>query len=151
MKRLSWLPAMLFAAGAIHAQSAYRWVDEQGKVHYSDRPPQTASGKVEQRQLNAPAADKQPAFAMRRAMADYPVTLYISSDCGDSCRQAVDFLRKRGVPFSEKSVSTQENLAALSKLTAGEARVPVMQVGNRVLKGFESAGWSTLLDAAGYP
>ena len=28
----------LFAAGAVAAQEAYRWVDEDGVVHYSDRP-----------------------------------------------------------------------------------------------------------------
>lgn len=30
---------VICAAAAVHAQQLYKWVDEAGKVHYSDRPP----------------------------------------------------------------------------------------------------------------
>ena len=48
--------AMLLAAVAAHAQ-VYRWVDEQGKVHYGERPPAGAKASpVEDRLATPPGA-----------------------------------------------------------------------------------------------
>ncbi len=47
MKTLSLsLALILAAASAGAAAQAYRWVDENGKVHYGDRPPSTANASV---------------------------------------------------------------------------------------------------------
>jgi hypothetical protein len=46
--------AALLAAATAHAQ-VYRWVDEQGKVHYGERPPSGAKAKpVEEKLANPP-------------------------------------------------------------------------------------------------
>ena len=34
------------ASTSLFSQEAYKWVDEQGKVHYGDKPPQNASNPV---------------------------------------------------------------------------------------------------------
>ncbi len=105
--RTSLLLVSLLCAGLVQAQGAYRWVDQDGKVHYGDRPPAAASGKAKELRLGAPAADKQVSFTMRQAMENFPVTLYVSADCGEGCKEASAYLRKRGIPFSEKNVATQ--------------------------------------------
>lgn len=136
---------------AAAAQGAYRWVDETGKVHFGDRPPPGAR-EVKPLRPSAPVAVEKPLpYATRQAMANFPVTLYVSPDCGEGCQLAVDFLKRRGVPFTQKSVEKEEELAALKALTGGEAFVPVLTVGPRVKKGFEAGEWERLLDAAGYP
>lgn len=38
-------------AGALLAQEAYRWVDEDGNVHYSDQPPEEEREEAERVQL----------------------------------------------------------------------------------------------------
>lgn len=150
MKRAAWLLALL-CAGLAQAQT-YRWVDQDGKVHFGDRPPPAAAGKAQERKPMAPAADKQVSYATRQAMTSFPVTLYVSSDCGDGCKEARDYLAKRGIPYAEKLVATQEDIDALKRVVGGdEAMVPVLLVGSRNYKGWLRDEWQRLLDAAGYP
>ncbi len=149
--KTSLLLVSLLYAGLVQAQGAYRWVDSEGKVHYGDRPP-AASGKAKELRLGAPAADKQVSFTMRQAMENFPVTLYVSADCGQACKEASAHLRKRGIPFTEKNVATNEEIDALKQLLGGgEALIPVLQVGTKTRKGFEQGSWDGLLEAAGYP
>lgn len=149
--RISLLLISFMCAGLVQAQGAYRWVDQNGKVHYGDRPPPAVAGKAQELKLAAPAAEQQVSFTMRQAMENFPVTLYVSADCGAVCKEAGAYLKKRGIPFSEKTVATAEDSAALGKLTGGEAVVPVMTVGSKTRKGFEPGDWGSLLNAAGYP
>ncbi len=149
--RTSLLLIALLCAGLVHAQAAYRWVDKDGKVHYGDRPPAAATGKAQELKLSAPAAEQQMSFTMRQAVENFPVTLYVSADCGAGCKDAGAYLRKRGIPFSEKTVATQEDSAELSKLIGGQPVVPVLKVGGKTRTGFEEGSWGGLLDAAGYP
>ncbi len=149
--RATLLLLSLLCVGLVQAQT-FRWVDQDGKVHFGDRPPPTAAGKVQERKPMAPAADKQVSYAMRQAMTNFPVTLYVSKNCGEGCKDGHDYLNKRGVPFSEKTVSTQEDIDALKKLSGGsEAEVPVLQVGPKHARGWLQSEWQRLLDAAGYP
>lgn len=149
MKARLFLLALLLATTA-QAQT-YRWVDKEGKVHYGDRPPAAAAGQVQERRLGAPAADKTLPYSVQQAVANFPVTLYASTDCGDSCKDGRDYLKARGIPFSEKSVATSEEVEALKKLAGGEAVVPVLTVGSKNAKGWLKDDWQRLLDAAGYP
>lgn len=150
MKRSAVLLALL-AAGLAQAQSAYRWVDKDGKVHYGDRPPQTARD-VEERKYATPAADRQLSYAMRQAMQNFPVTLYVTPDCEVACKEGRDYLARRGIPFTEKSVTSNEEIAALrEQLGGGDVVVPVLLVGEKSRKGFLESAWAGLLDAAGYP
>jgi glutaredoxin len=142
----------LFLIGLAHAQGAYRWVDKDGKVHYGDRYPGSMAGEVQKRGLAAPPADKQVSYAQRQAMANFPVTLFVSKDCGDACKEGRDYLNKRAIPFSEKIVVSQEDIDALKELLGGgQAQVPVLKVGTRFTKGWLPEEWQRLLDAAGYP
>lgn len=149
MKAKLLLLALLFAAPAF-AQT-YRWVDHEGKVHYGDRPPASAAGQVKERRLGAPAADKTLPYSVQQAVANFPVTLYVSADCGDGCKDGRDYLKSRGIPFSEKTVATSEEIDALKKLSDGEATVPLLIVGSKHAKGWLQGDWQRLLDAAGYP
>ncbi|MHB1359621.1 MAG: DUF4124 domain-containing protein [Rhodocyclaceae bacterium] len=146
-----WLLLVLLCAGLAQAQT-YRWVDKDGKVHYGDRPPPAATAKVQELKMGAPTADKTLPYAVRQAMGIYPVTLYVSAECADACRESRDYLKRRGIPFSEKNVATSEEIDALRQLQGGgDVAVPVLQVGGKTLKGFQDADWGRLLDAAGYP
>mgnify|MGYP001033212871 FL=1 len=150
MKARLFLLALLLVSAA-HAQT-YRWVDKAGKVHYGDRPPASAAGSVQERKLGAPAADKTLPYGLQQAVTNFPVTLYVSADCKEGCSEGRDYLKSRGIPFSEKSVATNEDIDALKKLVGGsEAVVPVLTVGAKQAKGWLQSDWQRLLDAAGYP
>lgn len=137
-----------FAAQADAAQ-LYRWVDASGKVHYTDKlPPPDATG-IERKRVNTDTGTPSVPYALQRAMAAYPVTLY-TADCGEPCDGARRFLDGWGVPFAERNAREPEANAALKQLV-GASEVPVLVVGTAVLKGFEANQWTGALDAAGYP
>ena len=149
------LAAFILLAFALSAQAQlYRWTDESGKVHYTDsQPPATAKNVEKKRSVRPNAAETaaaQQSYALQQATKKFPVTVYTSKDCGKPCKDGLAFLKKRGVPFTEKVVAKQEEIDALVKL-AGAPRVPVMVVGVSVQKDFEAQSWNEALDTAGYP
>lgn len=140
------------AAGAAQAERLYRWVDESGRVHYSDQPPPPKIRAVERKQIFVgPASDGDLPYALQEAVKRFPITLYTAAECGDACEKASAYLNKRGAPYTEKDVRDQATGAALMKVTGGKLEVPVATVGPTVLRGYEENAWKTALDAAGYP
>ena len=152
MRVLTALSLLVFALAA-QAQ-LYRWTDGSGKVHYTDTQPPASAKNVEKkgpaRAGGAEAAAAQQSYAMQQAVKNFPVTIYTSKDCGDPCKKGLDYLKKRGVPFTEKAVAKQDEIDELVKL-AGAPRVPVMVVGVSVQKDYEEQSWNEALDTAGYP
>lgn len=66
MRNVFAIALLLAAAAATHAQ-VYRWVDEQGKVHYGERPPSGAKvTPVETKPAGPPAAAKPNADASQQ-------------------------------------------------------------------------------------
>jgi glutaredoxin len=132
----------------------YRWTDESGKVHYTDTPPPANAKDVQKKSAARPsgaaAAASQQSYELQLAVKNFPVTIYTSKDCGNPCKKAIEYLNKRGVPFAEKAVATQEDVDALTKL-AGAPRVPVLVVGTVIQKEYEEQAWTQALDTAGYP
>lgn len=149
MHTLIVLPFLL--AGTAGAAEMFRWVDADGKVHYTDAPPPPTAKNVQQKKLGDKAGSgAQMPYALQQAVKNFPVTLY-SSACGDACTSARALLSKRGIPFTEKN--PEKNAAdseALKKLI-GAPVVPVLIVGADILKGFDEGRWNGTLDLVGYP
>jgi glutaredoxin len=151
MKRYFVLAGLLLATLSSAQADTFRWVDKSGKVHYGDVPTEEAT-QVEQKKFGvAPeAADADLPYATRRARQNFPVTFYSASNCNEPCQQARDFLNKRGIPFTEKNLATQEDIDAF-RLKSGSDTTPALGVGTDWLKGFEAGQWNSELDVAGYP
>jgi hypothetical protein len=147
-----WPFLFLVAASAAHAET-YRWVDAEGKVHYSDRPPPASAKQVERRKSTAakPGADEgQLPYVLQQAVKNFPVTLYITN-CGDGCDRARKLLSKRGIPYTEKDAADAETQEEMKKLIGANLEVPILKVGRTVVRGIEEGQWNNALDAAGYP
>jgi len=141
---------LLVAAAGAHAQ--FKVVGADGKVTYTDREPSQPDGKVTALGAKAPvqAAEPDLPFELRQVTAKYPVTLYTTSGACEPCVQARQYLKQRGVPFSERQAASNEDIEALEKLSGGR-EAPTLTVGSQVLRGFGSDSWGQYLDAAGYP
>lgn len=151
MTRLLWAGLLVLACGSVLADEWYRWVDESGKVHYGDSPAPGAAGVEKIKSVSTPAdSDAGLPYETRRAKQNFPVTLYVTENCGDACQQARDFLRKRGVPFAEKTLKTDEDFIAFKKVSGSDG-APTLAVGKAWLKGFQARQWGDELDVAGYP
>ena len=151
MKKFLLWAVLLWAVGSAQAGGWYRWLEKSGTVHYGDSPPPDAMRVEKQQTDSAPPADQADMpYETRLAQQNFPVTLYVIEDCGEMCQQARTLLGKRGVPYMEISLKTQEELAAF-KQASGSSSVPVLAVGKVRLKNFQAEKWQDELDSAGYP
>jgi glutaredoxin len=143
--------AGLLAPSDAGAQQVFRSVGPDGHVTFSDRPPEagTRAGGVPVPGASGGGDSASLPFEVRQAAQSYPVTLFSGPDCGP-CEQGRAMLSARGVPFSEKTVTTNEDIESLKRL-AGVATLPVLAIGSQQLKGYSQLEWTQFLDAAGYP
>lgn len=128
----------------------YRWVDEKGHVHYTDTPPPPSAKDVQKKNLQPNELGPQPNFQLTQAMQKSPVTLYTHAECRDPCQTARDVLNKRGIPFREMAVVSQQQLDELRRIS-GSISVPVMVVGGYVETSSSVGAYNQALDIAGYP
>ena len=149
---ISMLCAAALISAAAHAQTnVYRWVDKDGKVHFSDSPPPAdVKESTSKRMGGGIAADPQMPFATQEAMKRNPATLFVSTDCGGLCDSGRALLAKRGIPYSERNAQTDKAAAEEVKQRTGGLQVPVLLLGEKPVKGFDESLWNTALDSAGY-
>ena len=154
MKPLPVAAALLIAAAAATAQ--YKVVGADGRVTYTDRPAAEAGSKVSQvgrdaaaSPAAAPSASALLPYGLRQVAARFPVTLYAAPDCAP-CERGRQLLQRRGVPYTERLVQTDEDQVALERLT-GARTVPVLAVGAQFTRGWLGSEWQANLDLAGYP
>lgn len=132
----------------LYAQQVYKSVDKQGRVTYSEVPPLPSAGGKVVDDGTGNASGALP-YALAQIVSRYPVTLYTNTDCAP-CINARIMLTQRGVPFTEKSVNSNEDVATYKRLNA-EASIPMVTIAAQQLKGYEEGEWTKYLDAAGYP
>lgn len=142
---------MLAVTLPTHAQ-VFKWVGPDGKVHYGDTPPPPSAVKAQPRTVAAPSIASGSValpYELAEAMKKNPVTLYSSANC-KPCDTGRKLLTSRGVPFSEKTVRTSEDVEHLQEIS-GDSQLPVLMVGRQKHQGFAMNEWEESLTAAGYP
>lgn len=139
------------AASTVHAQAVYRIVGPDGKVTFSDRAPSEGAAAPARQASTSQSSSATTAlpYELRQIAARFPVTLYTSKDCAP-CTSARNLLLNRGIPFAERTVASNEDIAALERLSGGTS-LPFGTIGGQQLNGFSDTEWSQYLDAAGYP
>ena len=142
--------ALCANAGA-QQKELYRYIDADGKVVYSDKPPPPNAKSVQPKRIGENVIDtSEVPIAARQATERYPVTLY-TFECGEPCQGAEALLNRRGIPFKAVNVSDPPGAAKLMALT-GSNLAPVLQVGEKMVsKGLNEQRWQAMLDEAGYP
>ena len=141
--------ALALCGGAAHAQ-LYKWVGPDGKVNYSDVPPPPTAAKVENKPVAAARNSSVPLpYELAQAARRHPVTLYTMTNC-IPCDDGRKLLSERGIPFAEKTVESNKDIAAVRKV-GSDGNLPLMTVGTTIQRGFEANAWNATLNAAGYP
>ncbi|MDB5855138.1 MAG: hypothetical protein JWR22_3179 [Herminiimonas sp.] len=144
-----WLALACIATVDAHAE-LYKWVGEDGKVTYSDMPPPRSARKVEKKAIEISSGDATDLpFELADAKKKNPVTLYTAANCVP-CEEGRALLSARGIPFSEKTVTSTQDVARL-KQVSGDAQLPVLVVGGQHRLGYDAERWNTALTTAGYP
>ena len=143
------LNCLLLIPVCIHAGELYRWVDKSGKAYYGDAPTADAEQIERMKLFDTQDGDDLP-YETRLARQNFPVILYMASDCSEPCQKGRDLLSKRGIPFAEKILLTQKEIDDFKQQT-GTNQVPTLAVGKAFLVGFLAEQWDSELDIAGYP
>lgn len=140
----------LLLGGAAQAQ-VYRVVGPDGRVTFSDKPPAQPAREVATGGTNASAGGASAGlpYALTQTAQRFPVTLYTGKDCAP-CASGRNLLVNRGIPFAEKTVDSNDDVAALQSL-AGATNLPLLTIGAQRISGYSDAEWTQYLDAAGYP
>lgn len=137
--------AVLFPAPAL--AGVYKWTDESGRVHYSDRPPPSHRAEQVRIRINSYTGPAIVSNSGASATASGEVVIYTTEWCG-YCRKAKAFMDAKGVRYREVDVETsqagQQEFARL-----GGRGVPVILVGNQRMDGFDQARLEAMLENAG--
>lgn len=161
MRKTSGIKVLLtgLALVATSATAQYKWIDADGRIGYGDMIP---PGNV--KVLKGPKGfNKQPAakvasrdnldlpIQLRKITERFPVTLYTTTACAP-CDMARQHLKRRGVPYSEKTISTGQDLQAFSERGFGpDTNLPLLVVGADKQIGYHALRWDGLLSSSGYP
>lgn len=128
----------------------YKWVGPDGKITYTDTPPPPAAVKVEKKHLTNSVVDSSGMpFELAELVKSSPVTLYTGANCLP-CDAGRKLLVTRGIPFGEKTISTNADIAKLGAANT-EVELPQLSIGRSRQRGFDSAAWNAALTSAGYP
>jgi glutaredoxin len=141
--------AALLAPWSAHA--LFKVVGPDGRVTYTDRAPAPEAGRVQTvNRDTGRSSDAELPFALRQVASRFPVTLYTAVNCGEPCVMARGHLARRGVPYSERSATSDEEREAWQRIVGG-TETPTLKIGSQTLRGFVPAAWDDTLDVAGYP
>lgn len=128
----------------------YKWVGPDGKITYSDTPPPASAKKVEEKSVTTNSASTAGmSFELAEAVRNHPVTLYTTNNC-EACDSGRTILTGRGVPFTEKTVTSNDDIARL-KQAGGTQQLPFLTIGSKKQTGADPDAWNAALTAAGYP
>lgn len=151
--RLPVLVAALLLSTTAPAWAVYKIVGPDGRVTFTDIPPQGGTKATEVAPGTGPAGDDAARLPpeLQRIVARNPAVLYTTPHC-PACDDARDLLRHRGIPFTEKTISSPEDASAYKQLSHGADRLPLLTLGSAALTpGFDRGIWEQALSHAGYP
>jgi hypothetical protein len=141
---------LISGLAAAQVQQVYRYIDLDGRVVYSDKPPPPTAKDPQAKRIGANSIETSDlSYATAQAQERYPVTLY-SFSCGVVCDTAQGVLNKRGVPHTVIDVSVGDGAERLKRLSGG-LDAPTIQVGDQYATGFNEGKWQAMLNDAGYP
>jgi glutaredoxin len=147
--RLAILLALLIPAAKLPAE-IYKWVDEQGQVHYSDRKPddQSVSEVPEDTRsyqgISYGTLEVDTGEVGARTNTPSATVVMLSASWCGTCKKAKQYFRRNGIPFREYDIENSSRGKRLYE-QLGATGVPVILVGKQRMNGFSEAGFERLI------
>lgn len=117
----------------------YRWTDENGRVHFSDRDPENQQTEPVEVKINV-----YQSVSYDTSIFDTgpEVVMYATSWCA-YCKSARRYFQANNIPFTEYDI--EENPQAKARYDKmGATGVPVILVGNKRMNGFSEEGFKRI-------
>jgi len=138
MKPLILTISLLLSSSVSYAE-IYKWVDANGKVHFSDQ--KSASFKSEELTLEI---NTYTNVAVDKSIYNVgpKVVMYSTNSCG-YCKKARKYFNKNNISYTDYNI--EKNAQAKRRFKKMGARgVPVILVGNKRLNGFSERGFKRI-------
>lgn len=138
---IAYLALVFFMASPAGSGQLFKWVDDQGNVHYGDSPPENAklkriTGKVSSyTSVSVEEFVYDPGNITKRKRSK-EVIMYSTSWCG-YCKKAALHFRKNNIPFTEHDIEKSEQAAREYKKLNGRG-VPIILIGDQRMNGFNA-------------
>lgn len=125
------MPLLLWHATA--QTEIYRWVDDQGKVQFSDAPPEGVKTETVALKINTYTAVEITPLIERLGKQD-KVVIYTADWCG-VCKKAEKYFRDHHIPYVGYDVENNPTGRVDFKALRGKS-VPVLIIGKTRMNGF---------------
>ena len=122
----------------------YKWVDDDGKVHFSDKKPINEEVESLTLKINTytSVTYDTAAFDHGSRYGSKKVVMYSAAWCG-VCKKAKLFFRNNSIAYTEYDIDKNEtNKRRYKRLKA--KGVPVIFVGKKRMNGFSEAGFERM-------
>lgn len=132
---------------SLGAAAIYKWIDANGKVHYSDTPSaNNAAETINEQRLNSRASTYSQT-QVKLLSTDKPSTyrtqqkivMYTTSSCG-YCAKARAYFAEKSINYKEKNIETSKKYHSEFKALGGKG-VPVILWGKNKMNGFSIAAF----------
>ena len=125
----------------INAEDIHKWRDDNGKIHFGDKPPSDVKSElitVKPNVYETPNIENlSAAFSTSNK-----VVMYSATWCG-YCKKARNYFKANNIPFSEYDVeNSKKGKRDYKKL--GAKGVPVILVGKERMNGFSVASFESM-------
>ena len=130
---------LLFLLHATAQAEIYKWVDDQGKSHFSDTPVDGIKTETVELKINTYTAVEITPL-LERLGKDGKVVIYTAAWCGN-CKKAEKYFRENHIPYTaydvERSPTGRIDFKAL-----GGTHVPVILIGKTRMNGFTASSFN---------
>lgn len=139
MKRLMMIVTGLFIATTCFGGEIYKWIDDQGKLHFGDKKPQQKSTEEVKLKINT-----YTSVSYNEASFDSGdrVVIYTTPGC-TYCKKAKQYFSSHNIAYTEYDISRDINARKRFRDMGGRG-VPVILVGKKRMNGFSVAGFERI-------
>ncbi|OZG74432.1 glutaredoxin family protein [Hahella sp. CCB-MM4] len=117
----------------------YRWVDESGKVHFSDQKPENLSADTIKLEVNTYSSVSYDTSVFDTGRQ---VVMYSTSWCG-YCKKAREYFHANHINYVDYDIENDDS-ARRRYDQLGAKGVPVILVGNKRMNGFSESGFKRI-------
>ncbi|MDH3219363.1 MAG: glutaredoxin family protein [Gammaproteobacteria bacterium] len=133
---------VLSIASPVIQGDLYKWIDDKGKVHYGDTPPEQASLRKITGNVSSFSSVSVEPFVfdpknITRQRTSKTVVMYSTSWCG-YCKQAARHFKKNKIPYTDYDIEKSAKAANEYKKLRGRG-VPIILIGEQRMNGFDVA------------
>ncbi len=143
MTKLVFIVLLLFVHADPALAEVYKWVDDSGKVHFSDAPFDSKSAEKVDIEINS---YEHPSNEDTSSDLDKKhVTMYATSWCG-YCKKARNYFKANDINYTEYDIEKSRRAKTQYDALGGRG-VPVILIGDKRMNGFNAAGFERIYQA----